>query len=183
VSEFDFVASYLLPELKGANRLVGVKELVDFHVNEQVDGIADLTVKPRVEYYMSVLLPSVTMNRYKAVRLDDDYGLFVWDSEAGEYRPREVFSGGTEDQLLLVMRLAFALALTPETKGTRPEFLFLDEPLGSSDEIRRGEIVQLLKIELAQYFKQVLLVSHVEGLEQDVDHIVRLDAGRIVEET
>jgi exonuclease SbcC len=139
-------------------------------------------VKPSVEYYMGTFLPSVTMNRYKAVQLDDDYRLSVWDAEAGEYRPREVFSGGTEDQLLFVMRLAFALALTPEAKGTRPEFLFLDEPLGSSDEIRRGEIVQLLKVELAQYFKQILLVSHVQGLEEDVDRVVRLEAGRISEE-
>jgi exonuclease SbcC len=139
-------------------------------------------VKPSVEYYMSTFLPSVTTNRYKAVQLDDDYKLSVWDAEAGDYRPREVFSGGTEDQLLFVMRLAFALALTPEAKGTRPEFLFLDEPLGSSDEIRRGEIMQLLKVELAQYFKQILLVSHVQGLEQDVDHIMRLEAGRIAEQ-
>ena len=139
-------------------------------------------VKPSVEYYMSTFLPSVTMNRYKAVQLEDDYKLSVWDTEAGEYRPREVFSGGTEDQLLFVMRLAFALALTPEAKGTRPEFLFLDEPLGSSDEIRRGEIMQLLKVELSQYFKQIVIVSHVQGLEQDVDHIVRLEAGRIAEQ-
>jgi exonuclease SbcC len=139
-------------------------------------------VKPSVEHYMSIFLPSVTMNRYKAVRLDDDYKLSVWDAEAGEYRPREVFSGGTEDQLLLVMRLAFALALTPEARGTRPEFLFLDEPLGSSDEVRRREIIQLLKTELVQYFKQIFLVSHVEGLEQDADHIVRLENGRVTEE-
>jgi exonuclease SbcC len=140
-------------------------------------------VKPSVESYMRTFLPSVTMNRYKTVRLDDDYRLFVWDTEASEYRPREVFSGGTEDQLLLVMRLAFALALTPEARGTRPDFLFLDEPLGSSDEVRRVEIMQLLKTELAQYFKQIVLVSHVQGLEQDVDHIVRLEAGRITEQT
>jgi len=29
------------------------------------------------------------------------------------------------------MRLAFALVLLPEVKGMRPEFMFLDEPLGS----------------------------------------------------
>lgn len=51
----------------------------------------------------------------------------------------------------------------------------------STDEVRRGEIVQLLKTELAQYFKQILLVSHVHGLEQDVDHMVRLEAGRVTE--
>ncbi|MGP8070583.1 MAG: AAA family ATPase [Candidatus Bathyarchaeia archaeon] len=139
-------------------------------------------VKPSVEHYMSMFLPSVTMNRYKIVSLNEDYNLSVWDAEAGELRAREVFSGGTEDQLLLVMRLAFALALTPEAKGTRPDFLFLDEPLGSSDDIRRDEIVQLLKTELAQYFKQILLISHIQGVEQDVDHIVRLEGGRITEQ-
>lgn len=122
------------------------------------------------------------MNRYKAVQLDEDYNLAIYDPEAGEFRPRDIFSGGTEDQFLLTMRLAFALALLPETKGTHPEFLFLDESLGSSDEFRRGGIIQLLRIELSQYFKQILLVSHVEGLERDVDHIVRLEAGPVTEE-
>ena len=59
---------------------------------------------------------------------------------------------------------------------------FLDEPLGSSDEFRRGGIMQLLRIEFSQYFKQVLLVSFVEGLEQDVNHVLRLEAGRVTEE-
>ena len=50
------------------------------------------------------------------------------------------------------------------------------EPLGSSDEVRRGGIMQLLRIELSQYFKQVLLVSFVEGREQDVTwYALRLD--------
>ena len=30
--------------------------------------------------------------------------------------------------------------------------------------------------------KQIILVSHVQGLEQDVDHIVRLENGRVTEE-
>jgi ABC-type lipoprotein export system ATPase subunit len=42
-----------------------------------------------------------------------------------------------------------------------------------------GEIIQLLKVEVAQYFKQILLVSHVQGLEQDVDNIIRIEAGRM----
>jgi len=45
VSEQDFVANYLLPKLKEASGIIGVRELVEFHVNEQVDGIADLTVE------------------------------------------------------------------------------------------------------------------------------------------
>jgi exonuclease SbcC len=74
------------------------------------------------------------------------------------------------------------LALTPEARGTRPEFLFLDERLGSSDEACRGEIMQVLKTELVQYFEQIFLVSHGQGLEQDADHIIRLEGGRVAEE-
>jgi SAM-dependent methyltransferase len=44
VSESDLVAKYLLPKLKDASVSLGQGLLVDFHVNEQVDGIADLTV-------------------------------------------------------------------------------------------------------------------------------------------
>jgi exonuclease SbcC len=139
-------------------------------------------VRPNVERYMGLFLPAVTLGRYKAVQLDEDYNLLVYDPEAGEFRPRDIFSGGTEDQFLLVMRLAFALALMPEAKGTRPEFLFLDEPLGSSDEFRRTGIMTLLKTELAQYFRQIFLVSHVQGIEQDVDHIIKLETGRVVEQ-
>jgi exonuclease SbcC len=46
--------------------------------------------------------------------IDGDFGVQVFDPEVGEYRPRDVFSGGTEDQFLLAIRLAFALALMPE---------------------------------------------------------------------
>jgi len=86
---------------------------------------------------MSHILPIITLGRYKTVQLDEEYRLKVWDYEAGEFKERDVFSGGTEDQFLLSMTLAFALALLPEVKGMRSEFMSLDEPLGSSDEVRR----------------------------------------------
>src|SRR5205823_229659 len=78
-------------------------------------------VKPQVERYMGLILPVITSGRYKAVQLEEDYTVRVFDPEAGEFRPKEVFSGGTEDQLLLAMRLAFALALIPQAKGRNPE--------------------------------------------------------------
>ncbi len=137
-------------------------------------------VKPGVEQYMGVTLPTITNGRYKAVQLDEDYSLKVWDPNAGEFKVKEVFSGGTEDQFLLSMRLAFALALMPEVKGMHPEFLFLDEPLASSDEERRQGILQLLHTELASRFKQIFLISHVAGLETDVENVIRLEDGRIM---
>ncbi len=138
-------------------------------------------VKPQVERYMSLILPVITSGRYKAVQLEEDYTVRVFDPEAGEFRPKEVFSGGTEDQLLLAMRLAFALALIPQAKGRNPEFLFLDEPLGSSDKVRREGILTLMHKELSQSFKQIFLVSHVGDLEAEADTIIEMDNGAVRE--
>ncbi len=138
-------------------------------------------VKPQVERYMGLILPVITSGHYKAVQLDDDYTVKIFDPEAGEFKPKEVFSGGTEDQVLLAMRLAFALALIPQAKGKSPEFLFLDEPLGSSDRLRRDGILALLKGELAQNFKQIFLISHVGDLEAEADTIIHMDNGNIAE--
>ncbi|HEX9429592.1 MAG TPA: hypothetical protein VF944_04375, partial [Candidatus Bathyarchaeia archaeon] len=138
-------------------------------------------VKPQVERYMGLILPVITSGKYKAVQLDEDYTVRVFDPEAGEFKPKEVFSGGTEDQLLLAMRLAFALALIPQAKGHNPEFLFLDEPLGSSDRVRREGILALLHQELSQNFKQIFLISHVGDLEAEADTIIHMDNGAIRE--
>jgi DNA repair protein SbcC/Rad50 len=138
-------------------------------------------VKPQVERYMGLILPVITSGRYKAVQLDEDYTVRVFDPEAGEFKPKEVFSGGTEDQLLLAMRLAFALALIPQAKGHNPEFLFLDEPLGSSDRVRREGILTLLHQELSQNFKQIFLISHVGDLEAEADTIIQMENGSIHE--
>jgi len=136
--------------------------------------------RPGVETYMGEILPSLTSGRYKAVMLDEDFGVQVFDPEAGEYRPKDVFSGGTEDQFLLAMRLAFALALMPEVKGTTPQFLWLDEPLGSSDEVRRSGIVEYLSVNLSRLFSQIFIVSHVGGLEEQIPNVIRLEDGKPV---
>jgi exonuclease SbcC len=138
-------------------------------------------VKPQVERYMSQILPVITSGRYKAVQLEDDYTVRVFDPEAGEFKPKEVFSGGTEDQLLLAMRLAFALALIPQAKGRNPEFLFLDEPLGSSDKVRREGILALMHRELSQNFKQIFLISHVGDLEAEADTVIEMENGAVRE--
>jgi exonuclease SbcC len=134
--------------------------------------------RPGVEIYMGEILPSLTSGRYKAVMLDEDFGVQVFDPEAGEYRPKDVFSGGTEDQFLLAMRIAFALALMPEVKGTTPQFLWLDEPLGSSDEVRRSGIVEYLNVNLSRLFSQIFIVSHVGGLEEQIPNVIRLEDGK-----
>lgn len=154
-------------------------------VRRAVDGLQGTAeslrnrIRPSVQAYMGAILPAMTSSRYKAAMLDENYNLQVWDPEAGEYKSRDVYSGGTEDQFLLAMRLAFALALLPEVKGQKPEFVFLDEPLGSSDEIRRSSILEYLAVDLSKKFKQIFIISHVGGLDEHVQNIITLEDGRV----
>jgi exonuclease SbcC len=136
-------------------------------------------IRPNVQAYMGAILPALTSSRYKAAILDENYNLQVWDPEAGEYKPRDVYSGGTEDQFLLALRLAFALALLPEVKGQKPEFVFLDEPLGSSDEVRRSSILEYLTVDLSKKFKQIFIISHVGGLDEHIQNVISLEDGRV----
>jgi exonuclease SbcC len=155
-----------------------VKSAID--ATEKTSESLSNRVKPGVERYMAHVLPAITSGRYKAVRLDQDYNLEVWDPEAGEFMSKDVFSGGTEDQMLLALRLSFAQALLPEVYGRKPEFLFLDEPLGSSDEVRRTGILEFLETGLRNSFKQIFLISHVGGLEQEIPNIIKLEDGKVV---
>ena len=155
-----------------------VTKLAKEGVEETVEAIK-AKFRPGVASHMGEILPALTMQRYKSALLDDDFGMKVWDPEAGEYRPRGVFSGGTDDQFLLAMRLAFVLSLLPEAKGTKPDFLWLDEPLGSSDELRRSGIVDYLDTGLTKSFSQIFIVSHVGGLEEQVANVIRLENGKL----
>jgi len=74
----------------------------------------------------------------------------------------------------------FTLALLRGAKGTYPRFLFLDEPLGSSDPERRRRILRLLSEELTKYFEQIILITHVETPEIPNALLVTMDEGRVI---
>ncbi len=116
---------------------------------------------PAIETNMSQIISQITGGTYKAVRLDENYNIEVLDSNAGKFIPKDIYSGGTVDQFLLAMRLAFILSLLPQTKQTYPRFLFLDEPLASSDQNRRNNIINLLTKTLSEEFKQIILITHL----------------------
>ncbi len=132
---------------------------------------------PQIESYFSWILPKITNNRYKKVRVDSDFNIQVFSEEKHDYVDLGVLSGGTVDQLLISLRLAFAKALTPESGGYPTQFLFLDEPLSSFDPNRRSSFLEFLR-SLESTFQQIFIISHLSGLEDYVDnHIkIRLDS-------
>jgi DNA repair exonuclease SbcCD ATPase subunit len=115
---------------------------------------------PEVAAYAARLLPRITGGRHGDVRISTEGALQVYAPEAGEYVGLDSLSGGARDQLLLALRLAFAGAVV---RSRAPEaashFLFLDEPLASSDEERGRAFLELLE-DRGEAFRQVFLVTH-----------------------
>ena len=118
-------------------------------------------VLPSTEQNMCLLLPELTAGRYRHARLDQDYRFQVWDERKRGDTEKKLLSGGTQDQFSLALRLGFAIAALPQEVGTRPGFLFLDEPLSSFDRDRTQALVNLLtRGTITSHFPQVFLISH-----------------------
>jgi len=139
-------------------------------------------VKQNVEKHMMQFLPALTDNRYSMARIDEErYVIQVYDREAKHWRGKGVFSGATQDQFSLALRLAFAISTIPSARGARPGFIFLDEPLSGFDAQRRTGFMTLLRDELSRYFDQIIVISHLEALSDEFPHHWHLDSGQLVE--
>ncbi len=138
-------------------------------------------VRPRVVKVMERLLAAITDGKYRFPKLSEDYSLKVYSATAGEYVEAKLFSGGTEDQFLLALRLGFAIALLPHGRGTAPKFLLLDEPFGGSDIQRRDNIILLLKEELSRIFQQIIVVSHQSAILSASEFQYRMINGRVIQ--
>ncbi len=137
-------------------------------------------VRPRVVHVMERILATITDGKYRFPKLSEDYSLKVYSATAGEYVQATLYSGGTEDQFLLALRLGFAIALLPQGRGATPQFLLLDEPFGGSDIQRRDNIIRLLKDELSRTFQQIIVVSHQSAVLSASEHQFRMINGRII---
>jgi hypothetical protein len=139
-------------------------------------------VMPSTIEHMRRLLPALTDGRYFDADLTEDHRIKVLDERAGDWKQKNIFSGGTKDQFSLALRLAFALATLPEERGSAPSFLFLDEPLGAFDDNRARALVDLLTTgEVADSFDQIFLISHVRVEEALFDYQITLVDGRVVD--
>lgn len=116
---------------------------------------------------IAVDLPKLTNNHYSKVKVKPDLTVEVYSEEKGGWvEPVEELSKGTVDQIYFLVRLAFLKLITENKKLP----LILDDPLVSSDQLRREKFKELLENYSEQY--QVLFFTN------DPDY---LDWGNIVQ--
>ena len=159
---------------------IRVREIAVHILQESTKRIIS-NVLPDTERNMNLLLPVLTAGRYHDARISEDYKIEVWDEEAGRYVGKNIFSGGTKDQMSLALRLAFAIASLPQERGTSPGFLFMDEPLSSFDEERTQSLIDLVTIgELAKIFPQICIISHSKSFDPGAfQYFIRMEDGRV----
>lgn len=130
-------------------------------------------VGPAISAEAGRLLSRFTAGRYTEVVLDDEHQVFVADNGVPYQLGR--FSGGEADLVHLALRLAVSRLLA-DRGGTELRFLALDEVFGSLDHDRKGLVVAALQ-ELGTLYSQVLVVSHLEGLQESLGQVLRVGEG------
>ncbi|MGH7471751.1 MAG: ATP-binding protein, partial [Longimicrobiales bacterium] len=126
-------------------------------------------VRPELASTASQIMSELTHGRYTGIDLDDGYNLSVLDG--GE--PKPVISGGEEDVASLAVRLSIS-SMIAQRSGRPVSLLLLDEIFGSLDDERRDSVIALLR-QLQGRFEQVVLITHVEGIQDSVDQLVRVE--------
>lgn len=126
-------------------------------------------VRPELSEIASAFLAQLTDGRYTSMEIDEAYNILVLDE--GEEKP--VISGGEEDVANLVLRLSLSQMIA-ERAGHPLSLLILDEVFGSLDVARRDNVVQLLH-NLEDRFEQVILITHIEGIRESLDQVLRVE--------
>jgi len=177
-------AGKLLPELtlQVANELEVVK--LAQKVVEDADEQLTKMVLPTTRQFLVRILPILTAGRYKDLDIQQDnkgkFHVLVFDSSKKEYVEKVLFSGGTNDQIALAIRLAFAMAVMSGTDYNE-SFIFLDEPLGFFDDERKNYLIDFLtKGWIAERFAQRFVVSNFSSIKKYFDYVIEMEDGSIM---
>ena len=125
-------------------------------------------LRPELAEVAGRFLDGLTDGRYAALEFDEDYRVVVLEDGL----PKPVLSGGEEDLCNLVLRLAISQMIA-ERAGQAFSLLILDEVFGSLDDVRRTNVVELLR-RLHDRFEQVIVITHVEGVRDGLDRVLQL---------
>jgi exonuclease SbcC len=85
---------------------------------------------------------------------------------------KQVISGGEEDVVALALRMALS-ELIQERQGRPMSLMILDEVFGSLDVERRQAVLERLH-SIKGRFAQILVISHIEEINQVADQCIFL---------
>jgi exonuclease SbcC len=125
-------------------------------------------VLPLAGFIINRILPTITDGRYSDLEITEDLKFKVHSMEAGKYKEREVFSGGTQDQFLIALRLAFTESILDSRVKADYYSLLMDECISSSDNVRKQGIFEVLEL-MKKTFRQLFIIAH-EDISNLVDH-------------
>ena len=132
-------------------------------------------VLPQAEIEINRMLPLITNNRYSNFEISEDLKFTVYVKEANGFKQRDLFSGGTQDQFLIALRLAFTKSILDSRIRADEYAFFMDEPISSSDQKRKAGIFELLDVpQVKQTFKQTFIIAH-EDISDLVKHHLILE--------
>ncbi len=130
---------------------------------------------PAIGRSLGKRLSRITGGRYSRVSVDLDFGIHIYSDDRNAFvRPADL-SGGTHDQLMLALRLAFAeVLLATRGRAQSLHLLLLDEPMDGFDMERTQRFLTLLR-EHDGPLQQVVLLANKPELGERCDLTFRTD--------
>lgn len=125
-------------------------------------------VLPQARLIVNQILPILTDGRYSELEITEDLKFKAHSIEAGGYKEREIFSGGTQDQFLIALRLAFTQSILDSRVMADRYCLLMDECISSSDDQRKQGIFEVLDA-VKKTFSQIFVIAH-EDISNVTDH-------------
>lgn len=125
-------------------------------------------VFPHARLVINRILPQITGSHYFDMQITEDFHFKTYSTEASGYKENTVFSGGTQDQFLIALRLAFTQTILESRVRASRYALFMDECISSSDNLRRQGIFEMLDA-LKSVFPQIFIIAH-EDVSENVEH-------------
>jgi len=164
-------------KLKEKETIENKIKLLNFVISQfkQVSEKMRSLVIPQARHEINQILPIITDNRYSDFNITEDLKFQVYTQQTGGYKQRELFSGGTQDQFLIALRLAFTKSILDSRIKNDEYSLFMDETISSSDDARKTGIFDLLE-KVRKTFRQIFIIAH-EDISDMVDHHLILQSG------
>lgn len=156
-----------LRRAKDLRRELRVTEVLDLAIRDLRTEL-NASMRPELSEIASSFLAELTEDRYHELALDEDYNVRIVEDGV----EKSVISGGEDDVANLALRLAVS-QMVAERSGHPLSLLVLDEIFGSLDEVKRENVIELLR-RLRDRFPQVVLISHIESVRDGADRVLRV---------